>query len=724
MSFDIELILQAISQRFDAFEAKWETRFPSGGAAHHLQEATSELASPSQAPPTPAAAAEAAVSHAAPLDRADAGPEVTLVAHVPSTVTGEAENVEPLSASWPQPGAAVENAVSVSLCATKCSAAAAVTFCDAIFVSSGSEETAARHVVVEDDTTSAMPTRCSTHVPTPTHVPINNTAATSASSAPTQAVGGPAGASSIGLQAWLVPTCPPTLAVLGAGKEVPNVSAIKCSTVCLSQPRYITSMIPSLLNGTALLCVGIDGHDHEKVLESMTSHSTMVFGPLFAYIFDKEKWPPPIYFVSQKSNVQLRPIPWPSFDSWNVNCANCQHSKRDQDFVLWIPGKIAWLFAELVCWSSNVGAAMTVITGAHVLSFWSSSTEITIPLTFIVGDTVKRHILQVAVHGKSVWEFLNRWQSKQCLVALSYSVNYCWVQWEIPWLFSVVVIQLTALRHADFGKLLMDMAVLKWLIDQSAGCCCFCLLLLPSTLPSAWWQLRYPSVVPVRINPNCFWRQFYLDSSTQKKQCCICPGTILLPFSLIQFYDIQFYDWAMKLHRHCKYFGLTECCVYESGGLLFINTWSIQKLLHTSTAYKMFTANLSSFNGTVQSQMRILCDILQPINGIPRIYVLFYLCKPEPDATAVQVYIPLLSLIVGLVTGHLKIGKLISSLRVQRCTRGSVMGHLLQKLLNLKYQSFAVCHFQQYASEIPRMFGSVGKPLFILHFYTMVIKDP
>ncbi|CAO1944398.1 unnamed protein product, partial [Urochloa humidicola] len=151
----------------------------------------------------------------------------------------------------------------------------------------------------------------------------------------------------------------------------------------------------------------------------------------------------------------------------------------------------------------------------------------------------------------------------------------------------------------------MDIAVLKWLMDQSAGCCCFCLLLLPSTLPSAWWQSR------------CLWK-------------------ILLPLSLI-----QFYDWDVKLHRHCKYFGLTECCEYESGGLLFINTWSIQKLLRTSTAYKIFTTNLSSLNGTVQSQMRILCDILQLINGIPRIYVIFYLCKPEPDATVVQAYIPL-----------------------------------------------------------------------------------
>ncbi|CAN6373588.1 unnamed protein product [Urochloa humidicola] len=50
--------------------------------------------------------------------------------------------------------------------------------------------------------------------------------------------------------------------------------------------------------------------------------------------------------------------------------------------------------------------------------------------------------------------------------------------------------------------------------------------------------------------------------------------------------------------------------------------------------------------------------------------------------------------------------------------------HTSEKLLNLQYQSFAVFHFHQYASEIPRMFGSVGKPLFILHFYTIVIKDP
>ncbi|CAN6361081.1 unnamed protein product [Urochloa humidicola] len=91
-----------------------------------------------------------------------------------------------------------------------------------------------------DDIISTTPTRCSTRAPTPVFAFVNNTTATSASLAPTQALGGPAAASSIGMHAWLVvPTCSPGPTVLSAEKEVPNDSAIKCSTVCLNQQRSV-----------------------------------------------------------------------------------------------------------------------------------------------------------------------------------------------------------------------------------------------------------------------------------------------------------------------------------------------------------------------------------------------------------------------------------------------------------------------------------------------------
>ncbi|CAN6342427.1 unnamed protein product [Urochloa humidicola] len=90
----------------------------------------------------------------------------------------------------------------------------------------------------------------------------------------------------------------------------------------------------------------------------------------------RQPWPPPIYFDTQKTDVKLRPIPWPSFGSWNAHCASGQHSKKDMDFVLWIFGKFPWLFAVLVCWSSYTIAAMVGITSAILSQFYSGRFEL------------------------------------------------------------------------------------------------------------------------------------------------------------------------------------------------------------------------------------------------------------------------------------------------------------------------------------------------------------
>ncbi|CAN6217362.1 unnamed protein product [Urochloa humidicola] len=59
-------------------------------------------------------------------------------------------------------------------------------------------------------------------------------------------------------------------------------------------------------------------------------------------IWSKSPWPPPIQWLLHGAADQFRPIPWPSFSSWNTQCASGQHSKKNMDFVMWITGKTAW----------------------------------------------------------------------------------------------------------------------------------------------------------------------------------------------------------------------------------------------------------------------------------------------------------------------------------------------------------------------------------------------
>ncbi|CAO2141484.1 unnamed protein product [Urochloa humidicola] len=556
----------------------------------------------------------------------------------------------------------------------------------------------------EVDTTSTMPTRCSIRVLTPTPATVNKATTTSASSTPTKALGEPVAAPSTWLHARpAVPTCPLEPAAQGAEEEIRTNTPTKFSIECFShdtdvlkfmdtitsiwnapltffsftddipldvnevcsmvhlQERYITKMFPSLSNAIVLPCVDIGGHEYEKVLECMTTDSTVVFRPLFAYMFDKEEWPLPIYFASQKSNVQLRPIPWPSFWFWkyyldvhvSIKGGHVSSFPDSASVSALLPYSIkyGWQQWEIPWPYFSCLTARTQCEDVSINSSNSSVVELTLS-NFVTGYILQAVVIMwwtgwkgsanVRIDGAKFSRY------KCDLTSPKVSVQRNEIQhWPllVQQLSSIIAVQLLFLW--DPGG------------DRSAGCGCFCLLLLPSTLSSAWWQFGYPGEALVSINPNCFRRQLYRDSSTQKKQCCICLGKILLPLSLIQFYDA-----AMKLYHHWKYFGLIECCDYESGDLLFINTSSVQKLLCTSSASKLFTANLSSLNGTVQRHMRILWDILQLLNCISGICVTFYLCKHEPDATItiVQAYILLLSFIVGLVTRHWKTSKLISSL--------------------------------------------------------------
>ncbi|CAN6282956.1 unnamed protein product [Urochloa humidicola] len=129
----------------------------------------------------------------------------------------------------------------------------------------------------------------------------------------------------------------------------------------MQMSRYITSMTPSISNGMVLLRAGIGGHGYEKVLES-----SILFGPVHAYVFDKEKWLPPIHFDMQKTEVKLRPRPWPSFAYWKIHCANCQKYMMDMAFALWIPWNIPWSFSASLCWISDALPAV-MITRAHML---------------------------------------------------------------------------------------------------------------------------------------------------------------------------------------------------------------------------------------------------------------------------------------------------------------------------------------------------------------------
>ncbi|CAN6301851.1 unnamed protein product [Urochloa humidicola] len=243
-----------------------------------------------------------------------------------------------------------------------------------------------------------------------------------------------------------VPTCPPAPAAQGAEEEVPTNTPTKCSIECFShdidvlksmdtvtsiwnvplslfsftdgipldinrncslkhlEGRYITTITLSLSSSIVLSCVAVIGHEYQKVLESRINWSTVVFGPLPAYVFDKEKWPPPTQWLMQGAGAHLRPIPWPSFGYCVVHCASYQ-DKKDKDFVLWTLWKIPWLFFELVCWSSNALVAVTVITRAHMLFQFC-------PLRF-------EFVLQ--------WPSINSWGDHQMQADLSFIEKRGWL---------------------------------------------------------------------------------------------------------------------------------------------------------------------------------------------------------------------------------------------------------------------------------------------------------
>jgi hypothetical protein len=52
----------------------------------------------------------------------------------------------------------------------------------------------------------------------------------------------------------------------------------------------------------------------------------------------------------------------------------------------------------------------------------------------------------------------------------------------------------------------------------------------------------------------------------------------------------------------------------KRGDIVLINFWSVQKQLHIPGGDTWFTANLSNLQGTIQSQARILCNVLQLLN--------------------------------------------------------------------------------------------------------------
>ncbi|CAO2172445.1 unnamed protein product [Urochloa humidicola] len=386
MSFDIELILQAISQRFDAFEAKWETRFLSGGAAHHQQETTSELASPSQAPPTPAAAAEAAVSPAAPLDRADAELEVPLAALTPSTAVGAAEIVasaESLAVSRPQPGGAahLESQSTTTQATTTYTALSshvmvpttagmaeipdieptdeirsvvnfepsdeirsdgcltpavvAPTESVTVFPIAGCVAPASvvtstnpdmpagiapAHACVaavpasclssdEDDTTSTMPTRCSTDCLNHNFILLKTICAPPSSTH--------------------APATPST-----EDEATNNSSAGSFEYI---QVQYIsTSTLSNLFGVVSLPGLATRVPGVKQMFEGLITQQSVMLVPMFQHMVSKAPWPPPIQCVMHIEGAELRPIPWPSFGYSVVHCASCQHNKKDRDCVLCI----------------------------------------------------------------------------------------------------------------------------------------------------------------------------------------------------------------------------------------------------------------------------------------------------------------------------------------------------------------------------------------------------
>ncbi|CAN6315091.1 unnamed protein product [Urochloa humidicola] len=168
---------------------------------------------------------------------------------------------------------------------------------------------------------------------------------------------------------------------------------LRASYDCLMHvPRYITSMTPSLSNGMVLLCAGIGGYGYEKALES-----SILFGPVHAYVFDKEKWPPPIHYDMQRSEVKLRPIPWPSFTSdtvWDITCligyftATCvfAHVKNGErgEFTLSVTSQGTPLQVVIVQWKASL--LMRLVLSARQCSFLKNN------YTLLTGSVQHRPI--------------------------------------------------------------------------------------------------------------------------------------------------------------------------------------------------------------------------------------------------------------------------------------------------------------------------------------------
>ncbi|CAN6196882.1 unnamed protein product [Urochloa humidicola] len=413
MSLDVELILQAISRRFEAFEAKWETRF----------------------------AAEVTASPVVLSDQADAELEVPLAACTTSTAMGAAKiiaSAESLAVSRAQPGGAAL-LVSQSTTTPTTTIRTAPSSPDMVPTSSAeviapTESATTFPIIASTNPEFALQTKSHIHRGGTLHslefgIPAGTCSAmtvvnklvspmtsTSSSSTPTKALGEPTAAPSTWLHARpAVPTCPRAPAAQGTEDEIPTNTPTKCSTECFNhdidvlksmdtvtsvwnapltffsftddipldinevcsmvhlQERYITKISPSLSASIVLKCVAIGAHEYEAALDSMPIQNTILFGTVCAYVFGKEKWPPPIYLDTQRTEVQVRPIPWPSFGYCNVYGATFLHSKKDMDFVLWINWKIPWPFfwklssVYLLC----VGFISCCV--ASSISYWKSA---------------------------------------------------------------------------------------------------------------------------------------------------------------------------------------------------------------------------------------------------------------------------------------------------------------------------------------------------------------
>ncbi|CAO2189753.1 unnamed protein product [Urochloa humidicola] len=293
----------------------------------------SELPAPASVATTSSAIADAAAAPAVPPEGPDAGRVVPLVAHVTSTAAGATEIVDSvgaLSTSQPQPGAAallqvtLPSIIVLPVSLVRC------------LVSALPAEPAGR-LLLGHAAASLVPTRTASCFPAPAA-----RGAAQDDSTRTMATKCLMPVHNNGITLLVSPTS------CGSSLGTNNHNAKVCVDLLASSmqlPRYITAMSPCLSTSIVLKCVVIGAHEYETMLDCMPIHqNTIMFGPVCAYVFDMEKWPPPIHLDLQRTEVQVRPTPWPSFGYWNADGASFLHNKKDRDFMLWISWKIPWPF--------------------------------------------------------------------------------------------------------------------------------------------------------------------------------------------------------------------------------------------------------------------------------------------------------------------------------------------------------------------------------------------